>query len=104
MRDLTSRLREIVRRETTQTSASPTSSLPAAYSSARSPLRELTYVPNPDVTSPRRAIAPALGGLNVDDAEPVEAAVRVVDPAVRFGILSDVDDTVMVTALPCVSA
>ncbi len=38
--------------------------------------------------------------LSVADAEPVEALVRVLDPAVRFGILSDIDDTVMVTALP----
>lgn len=32
--------------------------------------------------------------------EPVEAPVRIVDPSVRFGIVSDIDDTVMVTALP----
>ena len=38
--------------------------------------------------------------LSVADAEPVEAPIRVLDPAVRFGILSDIDDTVMVTALP----
>jgi phosphatidate phosphatase APP1 len=30
----------------------------------------------------------------------VDARIYVVDPAVRFGILSDIDDTVMVTALP----
>jgi phosphatidate phosphatase APP1 len=33
-------------------------------------------------------------------AAPVEARVRVVDPKARLGIVSDVDDTVMVTALP----
>jgi phosphatidate phosphatase APP1 len=38
--------------------------------------------------------------LSVDGAQDVEAPVRVLDPAVRFGIISDVDDTVMVTALP----
>ncbi|NES31022.1 DUF2183 domain-containing protein [Micromonospora terminaliae] len=38
--------------------------------------------------------------LSVPDAEPVEALVRILDPEVRFGILSDIDDTVMVTALP----
>lgn len=38
--------------------------------------------------------------LTSPDAEPVEAPVRIVDPAVRFGILSDIDDTVMVTTLP----
>jgi phosphatidate phosphatase APP1 len=31
---------------------------------------------------------------------PVEAPVRIVDPAARFGVVSDIDDTVMVTALP----
>ncbi len=38
--------------------------------------------------------------LRTDDSATVDAPVYVVDPAVRFGILSDVDDTVMVTALP----
>jgi phosphatidate phosphatase APP1 len=38
--------------------------------------------------------------LRTDDSPQVEASVYVVDPAVRFGIVSDVDDTVMVTALP----
>ena len=32
--------------------------------------------------------------------EPVDAPVRIVPPDVRFGIVSDIDDTVMVTALP----
>lgn len=39
-------------------------------------------------------------GLRTDDSVTVEAPIYVVDPAVRFGILSDIDDTVMVTALP----
>jgi phosphatidate phosphatase APP1 len=38
--------------------------------------------------------------LRTAGAEPVEAPVRVVNSDVRFGILSDIDDTVMVTALP----
>lgn len=38
--------------------------------------------------------------LRTEGAEPVEAPVRVIDPQVRFGVLSDIDDTVMVTALP----
>lgn len=38
--------------------------------------------------------------LSTEGAEPVEAPVRVVDPAMRFGVISDIDDTVMVTALP----
>lgn len=34
------------------------------------------------------------------DTEPVTEGVFIVDPAAAFGVLSDVDDTVMVTALP----
>jgi phosphatidate phosphatase APP1 len=33
-------------------------------------------------------------------AEPVEAPVRVLHPETRFAVVSDIDDTVMVTALP----
>jgi phosphatidate phosphatase APP1 len=38
--------------------------------------------------------------IRADGSEAVEAPVFIVDPSVRFGIISDVDDTVMVTALP----
>ncbi|WP_350346845.1 phosphatase domain-containing protein [Agromyces sp. G08B096] len=38
--------------------------------------------------------------LRAEGSEPVEAPVHVIDPAATFGIISDVDDTVMVTALP----
>jgi phosphatidate phosphatase APP1 len=38
--------------------------------------------------------------LRTDDTEPVTAPLFIVDPAAAFGILSDIDDTVMVTALP----
>ena len=38
--------------------------------------------------------------LSTDDSEPITAPVFIVDPATRFGIVSDIDDTVMVTALP----
>jgi phosphatidate phosphatase APP1 len=38
--------------------------------------------------------------LFTDGASPVDAPIRVVDPACRFGLISDIDDTVMVTALP----
>jgi len=38
--------------------------------------------------------------LRTDETETVEATVFIVDPAVTVGIISDVDDTVMVTALP----
>ncbi|MET0734312.1 MAG: phosphatase domain-containing protein [Microbacterium sp.] len=38
--------------------------------------------------------------MSVEGSEPVETRVFVVGPDVRFGVVSDVDDTVMVTALP----
>ena len=38
--------------------------------------------------------------LSTEGAAPVEAPIRVVDPSVKFGVISDIDDTVMVTALP----
>ena len=38
--------------------------------------------------------------MSVEAGEPVETRVFVVGPDVRFGVVSDVDDTVMVTALP----
>jgi phosphatidate phosphatase APP1 len=38
--------------------------------------------------------------LSTEGAEPVEAPIRIVGPDVDFGIISDVDDTVMVTAIP----
>jgi phosphatidate phosphatase APP1 len=38
--------------------------------------------------------------MRTDDAERVSAPVFIVDPTTRFGIISDIDDTVMVTALP----
>jgi phosphatidate phosphatase APP1 len=36
----------------------------------------------------------------VETSEPSHGLVFVVDPATRFGLVSDIDDTVMVTALP----
>ncbi|WP_125132014.1 phosphatase domain-containing protein [Microbacterium sp. 10M-3C3] len=38
--------------------------------------------------------------MSVEDSEPVETRVFIVGNDVTFGIVSDVDDTVMVTALP----
>jgi phosphatidate phosphatase APP1 len=38
--------------------------------------------------------------LHRDGAEPVEAPVHILAPDTRFGVVSDIDDTVMVTALP----
>jgi len=38
--------------------------------------------------------------IRTDETDTVEAPVFIVDPSVTVGIISDVDDTVMVTALP----
>ena len=38
--------------------------------------------------------------LSVTGSEPISTRVFIVDPAERFGLVSDIDDTVMVTALP----
>jgi phosphatidate phosphatase APP1 len=38
--------------------------------------------------------------LSADGSEPVTAPLFIVDSSQRFGVVSDVDDTVMVTALP----
>jgi phosphatidate phosphatase APP1 len=38
--------------------------------------------------------------ISVEGSKPIVAPVFIVDPAVRFGLVSDIDDTVMVTALP----
>ncbi|WJL95687.1 DUF2183 domain-containing protein [Microbacterium sp. ET2] len=38
--------------------------------------------------------------MSVEGGEPVETRLFIVAPDVRFGVISDVDDTVMVTALP----
>ena len=39
-------------------------------------------------------------GLSSEDSEVATAMVFVVDPETTFGVVSDIDDTVMVTALP----
>jgi len=38
--------------------------------------------------------------MSVEKADPVDARVFIVGDDIRFGVISDVDDTVMVTALP----
>lgn len=38
--------------------------------------------------------------IRTDESDPVEAPVFILDTSVGFGIISDIDDTVMVTALP----
>ena len=38
--------------------------------------------------------------LRAEGTEPVEALIQVIAPETTFGIVSDIDDTVMVTALP----
>ncbi|WP_423917530.1 App1 family protein [Frigoribacterium sp. 2-23] len=41
-----------------------------------------------------------LATLTTEGSRPVEAPFFVIDPDARFGIVSDIDDTVMVTSLP----
>ena len=41
-----------------------------------------------------------LATLTTEGSRPVEAPIQVVAPDARFGVVSDIDDTVMVTALP----
>ncbi len=38
--------------------------------------------------------------LRIEDSEPVKAPIFIVDPHATIGLISDIDDTVMVTALP----
>ncbi|MBC7724752.1 MAG: DUF2183 domain-containing protein [Burkholderiaceae bacterium] len=38
--------------------------------------------------------------IRTDESDPVDAPVFIVDTSVGFGVISDIDDTVMVTALP----
>ena len=38
--------------------------------------------------------------LQAEDSEPVESSVFIIAPDATFGVVSDIDDTVMVTALP----
>ncbi|QEO09785.1 App1 family protein [Protaetiibacter larvae] len=48
------------------------------------------------------SLAPGWGTLllTLEGADAIEAPIFVVDESVRFGVVSDIDDTVMVTALP----
>lgn len=67
--------------------------------------REQTVVPNRGGVVDARietALSPGWHSLalRTDDSEPVTAPVFIVDPETKFGIVSDIDDTVMVTALP----
>ncbi len=62
MRDLTSRLREIVRRETAAVAAR--SPIDAGGVDSAAP-RELTYIPDPDASGPRGSVAAELGGVYV---------------------------------------
>jgi phosphatidate phosphatase APP1 len=38
--------------------------------------------------------------ISSEGSDPVEAPIRVIDPQATFGVISDIDDTVMVTTLP----
>ncbi|HEX2704725.1 MAG TPA: phosphatase domain-containing protein [Candidatus Lustribacter sp.] len=55
-----------------------------------------------DTTFRGHGLAPGWGTVTIaaQHAEPVEAPIFVVGPDVRFGIVSDIDDTVISTSLP----
>jgi phosphatidate phosphatase APP1 len=55
-----------------------------------------------DVRIPSHGLGPGWHEVTVEaeGAEPATAKVQVIDGATRFGLVSDIDDTVMVTALP----
>lgn len=57
---------------------------------------------NLDVRMPNPGLEPGWAEvrLTAEDAEPAVAQVLVVDPAAEFGIVSDIDDTVIKTWLP----
>ncbi|MEV0900353.1 phosphatase domain-containing protein, partial [Actinoplanes sp. NPDC049802] len=38
--------------------------------------------------------------LSTEGTAPIDAPIRVIDPTVKLGVISDIDDTVMVTTLP----
>ena len=38
--------------------------------------------------------------MTTEESDPVEAPIFIVDPKAKIGIISDIDDTIMVTALP----
>ncbi|WP_439593978.1 App1 family protein [Microbacterium sp.] len=82
-------------------------SVPVGYAQVRITIGEVTH----DVVSDRGGVIDAVipaalepgwqtFTMSVEHSEPVESRVFVVGPDVRFGVVSDVDDTVMVTALP----
>lgn len=55
-----------------------------------------------DVTIPLPDLEPGWheATLAAEDAEPVGAPVHIIDPQVRIGLVSDIDDTVITTRLP----
>src|SRR6478672_4999198 len=55
-----------------------------------------------DVRLPSPGLIPGWHEVRIEaeGAVPVDATVHIIDGGVRFGLVSDIDDTVMVTALP----
>src|SRR6478672_813549 len=55
-----------------------------------------------DARVPEPGLAPGWheATIEAEGAEPAAASVQVIGPEVTFGLVSDIDDTVMVTALP----
>lgn len=82
-------------------------SIPVSFASARIEIGGRTH----DVVADRGGVIDAVVEadlapgwqtftMSVEGQDPVEASVFIVGDDVRFGVVSDVDDTVMVTALP----
>ena len=62
---------------------------------------QVEAVGDDDALGERHGQAVVTRGVRGDeDGEPVETRVFVVGPDVRFGVVSDIDDTVMVTTIP----
>jgi phosphatidate phosphatase APP1 len=55
-----------------------------------------------DITVARHGLAPGWHhvGIRAGDSEPTEAPVLIIGDDVRFGIISDIDDTIITTYLP----
>ncbi|MGW9113572.1 App1 family protein [Microbacterium sp. NPDC055683] len=81
--------------------------IPVAYASVTITVGDATHEVAADRGGVVDAVIPAglapgwqTYRMSVEGGDPSEGRVFVVDPDVRFGVVSDVDDTVMVTALP----
>ncbi|GAA1912827.1 App1 family protein [Microbacterium aoyamense] len=82
-------------------------SVPVGYAQVRITIGDVTHEVVSDRGGVIDAVIPATLApgwqtftMAVEQSDPIESRVFVVGPDIRFGVVSDVDDTVMVTALP----